>query len=438
MTKHPEDQHKAKKSHPSSKFKPSLLYNWIKSLFSFVLAVTKNFINDDCYAKASALAFYSQFSIVPVLAVLFGIANGFGFEKALESEISTRFFQQPEIASKLIQFAHSWLQTVKGGVIAGVGTILLLWTVVSLLNNIENTLNQIWKVKQGRSYTRKIRDYLTVFFIAPLFFVAASGINIYLTIQVTKTAHSNLFAEAVSPVLLFLLNLFPYFLIWVLCTFIYAFVPNTKVYLREATIAGLIAGTAFQLWQWFYIQFQVSISSYGAIYGSFAALPLFLIWLQISWLIVLAGAEIALELENGFIIQSRKPHSLSFKTASLLVVYTCVRAFAKGEPPLNDLQLVRKLGIPVNHLHRILDVLTKNRILSEASFANNIFGYQPARAIQDITIQMVCSTIDNSDEIPVGVQDTAELKKIEGLFTKMNQVAAACLSNKSLYSLIES
>jgi membrane protein len=435
MTEQPDDQQPVKEASPSAKPKHSMLYYWIKRISRLIFNAAKGFMDDDCYAKASALAFYSLLSIVPVLAVLFGIAKGFGFGQALESEISSRFFEQPEVTSKLIQFAYSWLQTVKGGVIAGVGTIVLLWTVISLLNNVESALNAIWKIKAGRPYVRKISDYLTVFFIAPLFFVASSSINIYLTTQITEIAQSNVFVGAISPVLLFVLNLFPFFLTWILFTFIYIFMPNAKVYFRDAIIAGVIAGTAFQLWQWIYIQFQVGVSSYGAIYGSFAALPLFLIWLQVSWLIVLAGAEMAVEVENDLFISNQEPHPLSIKAAALLVVYKCVQAFAKGERPLTDLQLARKLGISLNHLHRILEVLSKGRILSEVSFADKTFGYQPARAVEEITIQMVCGAVDKIYEIPTCTQDTVELQKIESLITEMNKAAANSSGNKPLYSL---
>jgi membrane protein len=269
---------------------------WLNRIYQFFYALVKAFFDDDCYTKASALAFYSFLSIVPLLAVLFAITNGVGLQKALESEISARLIQQPEVAEKLIEFAHSWLKSIKGGVIAAVGIFTLLWTVLGLLNSVENTLNSIWKVKTGRSYIHKFRDYFILLFIAPIFLIVSSSINIFFTTEITETAGNNAFMEAVTPFLLSILSLFPYFLFWLLFTFIYAFVPNTRVQWSDAIIAGVLAGTTFQVWQWFYIQFQVNLSSYGTIYGSLAALPLFLIWLQTSWLIVLAGAEMAVAL----------------------------------------------------------------------------------------------------------------------------------------------
>lgn len=407
----------------------------IKSIFHFFYDIVVSFFNDDCYTKASALAFYSLLSIVPVLAVLFGIAKGFGFGDALEVEITTQFFQQPEVSHKLIEFAHSSLQNLKGGVIAGWGTIILLWSVISLLVSVESSLNDIWKVKSGRSLTYKIRDYLTVLFIAPLFFVAASSINIYLITQITEKAQSYEIVEVVSPILLFGLRLFPFFLIWILFTFVYVFIPNRKVYLRDAIIAGVIAGTFFQLWQWVYIHFQVMLTSYGAIYGSFAALPLFLIWLQVSWLIVLSGAEISVALENNFFLNYYKTRPLSFKTAALLIVYNCAEAFAQGIAPLTDLQLSRKLGISLIDIHQILEILYEKKIISEVSVDGTV-GYQPARAIQDITLQLVCNAIDRSHEISAHIEDPSKLDKIEEIMSEMDKKTDELLKNQSLYSLV--
>lgn len=425
-----------KKKTPPTHTKSNLFYNVFEPLFRFIFDVVKNFINDDCYAKASALAFYSLLSLVPTLAVIFGIAQGFGIGKALETEISTQFLGQREVTDKLIEFAHSWLKSVQGGVIAGVGTVVLLWSVISLLVSIESSLNEIWKIKKGRSFAHKIRDYLTIFFIAPIFFVTSSSINIYLITQITQTAKSNIFLEAVSPFLLFVLNLFPFFLVWVLFTFIYVFIPNTKVNFREAIISGIIAGTAFQLWQGLYIQFQINVSNYGAIYGSFAALPLFMIWLQVSWLIVLAGAEIAVELENGLYLRNKSLKALPINTCALLIVYYCAEAFSNEKPPLTDLQLARKLGISLNHAHTILEALSKDHILIETSYANDTFGYQPARPLQDITIQMIYDAIDKSHEIQASVQDTKDLQKFEDIIIEMKKTETNSLKNKSIYSLI--
>lgn len=263
-------------------------------LWNSALAFSRN----EDSLKASALTFYTLISIVPFLAVTFGIATGFGFEQFLENEIKSYFKEQEEVITYAIRFARSALQNAKGGVIAGVGLIALLWTNLSLLATIENALNDIWHVRQPRSWAKKLTDYLAVMIICPIFFVVSSSVSVYLMTQLAETAKESHLLELMSPFLLFILRLVPFFLSVLLFVVMYLFIPNVRVRVRPRIIAGIFAGIAFQCWQWIYIRFQVEIASYGAIYGTFAALPLFLVWLQVSWLIVLAGAELASHIEN--------------------------------------------------------------------------------------------------------------------------------------------
>jgi len=407
------------------------------SLFTRMMRVmydaARGFIDDDCYSKASALTFYSLLSIVPVFAVLFGIAKGFGFERALEIELSERFSEQQELLTKLIEFAYSWLQSVQGGVIAGIGTITLLWSVLGLLNNIETALNAIWKTQISRSYGRKLSDYLATMIIAPIFLVTSSSLNVFLNSQITQTAQNNVIVGAVSPVLLFLLKLFPFFLVWILFILVYLYMPNTKVFLRSAVIAGILAGTAFQIWQWIYIRFQIGAASYGAIYGSFAAIPLFMIWLQISWMILLAGAEVAFEIENDLFIPSRHLSPLSDKAVALLITYRCMEAFVKGAPPQTDRSLAHELGLSLHHLQNILEILQNAHLLSAISYQDKTVGYQPARAVHTITFKNVVQAIEDSHQMTTSVEDSPQLMTIREDLDRANQLPGEPTADQSLY-----
>jgi len=371
-----------------------------------------NFVNDDCYTKASALTYYVLLSIVPVLAVLFGIAKGFGFEGPLKSEISQRFAEQPEVVEKLIQFACSWLQNVQGGLIAGIGTILLLWTVLGLLNSIEGALNAIWKVKLGRPYHWRLSNYLATIIMAPLFLVTVSSLNVYLS-HTAQSPDQNFWMGAVSPFLLFLIKLSPYLLSWILFTFIYQFMPNTKVDFKVSLIAGILAGTAFQIWQWVYIQFQVMATSYGIVYGSFAALPLFLIWLQTSWLILLAGAELAVEIENNDYLSGHHLTKISRKVAALLITYKSVEAFSKGIPPYTTRQLVQALGFSFQEVQRLIDILHRAGVLSAVLLSSNTVGYQPGKDLHSLTMKDVWDAVESEDQIDAYLSDSPELLKIQ-------------------------
>lgn len=410
--------------------KPSFVTRIGRIIYNTVVG----FIDDDCYSKASALTFYSLLSIVPIVAVAFGIGKGFGFDTNIEQELTKAFAEQPQVAEKLIGFARSWLENVQGGLIAGVGTILLLWTVMGLFGNVESAFNAIWKVKTPRPYIRRVSDYLAAVIIAPLFFVASSSINIFITTQLTETAHQNVLFEAINPLLLSLLKLFPYILTWILFSFVYLFMPNTRVFFRTAVMAGILAGSAFQLWQWLYIKFQIGVASYGAIYGSFAALPLFLIWLQISWVIVLAGAELAVQLENDAFIPNRLIKPVSNKAAALYITYYCLDTFFKGKEPLTDRTLAKDLCLSLNHAQGLLKALVDAKILSEVSMGYRAIGYQPAKPAALITMKSVCDAIDSSSYIQGAPPEDAETGKIEEYLLTIDSQAEEISKRYPLYS----
>ena len=281
----------------------------IKSFFIRTLKITLassiGFFKDECTLKASALTYYSLLTIVPFLAVAFGIATGFGIEKSLESIILEKFKDQPEMANKIMDFTHSTLAHAQGGVIAGTGIIMLIWAVLMLMACIEQSVNDIWKIKKTRSISRKFASYLAITFFCPILLVTSSGISIYALRGIVEASKATDLYHTLNPLINFLFHFVPIVLSWLSFTFVYLFVPSTKVPWKSGVIAGIIAGTTYQIVQWTYFHFQIGLSSYGAIYGSFAAIPLFLIWLNLSWLILLAGAQIAYQLKLSHIASKK-------------------------------------------------------------------------------------------------------------------------------------
>jgi len=256
------------------------------------------FSYDKCPLRASALTFYSLLSIVPVAALAFGIAKGFGFAKRLETLLYEKLPGQEDVLTQVIAFANSLLENTKGGVIAGIGIAVLFWSLIKVLSHIESSFNAIWEIKKHRSIGRKISDYLSIALICPILVIMSSSVTVFITTQIKHITEKVALLGMFSPIIFFFLKLLPYGLIWILFTTIYIFMPNTRVNFSSGIIAGVFAGTLYQIVQWAYINFQVLVAKYNAIYGSFAALPLFLIWLQISWLIVLFGAEISFSYQN--------------------------------------------------------------------------------------------------------------------------------------------
>lgn len=397
------------------------------------------FIQNDDTLKASALTYYTLISIVPFLAVAFGIATGFGFDKYLEKELKVTFEDQQEAIVYAIKFARSLLQNVRGSVLAGVGIIALFWTNLSMLASIESALNDIWKVKQPRTWAKKFTDYLAVMIICPLVFVVSSSLSVYIITRITETAKANKIVEIVSPYLLFFFKIVPFFLSMLLFVVIYLFIPNAKVNTKPRIIAGILAGIAFQLWQWIYIRFQVEISNYGAIYGTFAALPLFLLWLQVSWLIALAGAELAAQIENEMAYKEHPgTDKIDITSAELgvLVVHRCFQAFKRGEPPPSAFQIAQEQGISVMAVQSILEILEVHDVLVQVGVrGTSKIGYQPSKDAPLFTIKSVCDAVNKHNEWSVSVQKSKALKQIVEAVEVFDRIAEESSSNLTLDQL---
>lgn len=388
----------------------------IRQLMIIVLAI-RGFDEDKCLLRASALTFYSLLAIVPVVAMIFGIAQGFGIENVLEVQIIARFQGQEEIARMVIEFAHSLLERTKGGLVAGVGMAILFWTVIRVLSNIENSFNDIWGIKRARNFARKFSDYLAIMLVAPILIIMPGSITVAITSQLKIITERVALLGTIGPFLFSLFKLTPYVVIWVLFSFIYIFMPNTKVNLRSGVLAGIVAGTVYQWMQLGYIKSQILFSRYGAVYGSFAALPLFLIWLQLSWLIVLFGAEVSFAHQNVETYEFepdclRVSHSFK-RLVSLRIAHLLAKNLVGGNKPLTATQVSHKLEVPIRLVNEILFELVESGVICEAKIdGDKTVGYQPAQDLEKLTVKYVINAMEErgSDNIPVVKSE--ELDKI--------------------------
>ncbi|MBW1827018.1 MAG: YihY/virulence factor BrkB family protein [Deltaproteobacteria bacterium] len=395
---------------------PRMKYFLIKQLRILLLA-TRGFGQDQCPLRASALTFYSILSIVPVVAMAFGIAKGFGFQKILENQLMEKFSGQEDVMIRVVDFAHSLLENTKGGMIVGVGIIVLLWTVIKLLAHIEGSFNDIWEVKKSRSYGRKFSDYLSIMLISPLLIIMSSSATVFITTKIALITEKVALIGMFSPMIFFMLKLIPYCLVWILFIFTYILMPNTKVNFSAGFIGGIIAGTIFQAAQLAYILFQVGVAKYNAIYGSFAALPLFLIWMQLSWLIVLFGAEISFSYQYvdtyEFEPDLRQISPAFKRLLTLQVANRVISTFSKGKMPLTASNLSQALEIPIRLVQQLLDELVESEIFSITEIKENEkLAYQPARDINIITIKSIIEALEHKGVDNIPVAQTPELQSL--------------------------
>jgi membrane protein len=354
------------------------------------------------------LTFYTLLSIVPVAAMFFGVAKGFGFERRLQEELFNRFPGQEEVLNQVISFSNSLLEQTQGGIIAGIGMLVLFWSVLKVLGHIEMALNDIWGIKESRSWGRKFSDYLSIMLISPILVLMSGSVTVFIRTQITQITHKVELLGVISPLIFFLLRFTPYLLIWALFTILYIIMPNTKVNFKAGLLGGVVAGTLYQIAQWAYISFQIGAAKYNAIYGSFAALPLFLMWLQISWWIVLFGAELSFANQNVHTYEYEPDClkvSLGFKKlVALQIAHLLIKKFENGDRPLTDSQISAQLEMPIRLVHNILFDLVESGLVSEIkSQGDKEFAYQPARDINSLTIQYVLEALDQkgTDDIPV-------------------------------------
>jgi len=396
------------------------------NVIKVIIIAIKSYGTDKTPIHASALTYFSMLSIVPVIAVGFAIAKGFGLENMLEEEIAKSLAGQREVSAYLLSFAKSLLSTTKGGALAVVSISVLLYTVLKLFHQIENTFNIIWKVERSRSFIRKFTDYLTIILIAPILVVLSGTVNVYITTILRDFSQNTDYFEFISPIIFFSIKLIPYFLIWLLFTLLFLIMPNKGVKFTHAFIAGLIAGTAYQLIQFYYINFQIGFSRYNAIYGSFAALPLFLIWLQLSWNVVLLGAHIAAAFENIKSFGYKNAYPLlsqeKKRILSLLILKKIVNKFKNNEPASNATELSEESQLPLLYVSKIVDELSEIKIVSKVINYKKPVSFQPASDIASMSFADVIEKLNaHGDAKLLSVtkdKDFESINKLISDFTK--------------------
>lgn len=371
----------------SSKLR-GFLYTCIKS----VILAYRNMQWTELNNKASALTYNTLLSIIPLLAVLFAIANGFGFQNIVKSELFSYFEGQKDILERSMAFIDNSLQYAQSGVFLGIGVILLFYTVINLIGGIETNFNAIWKIKNDRSYYRQLTDYTALIIIAPIFLICNAGLSVIL--------NSSAEQKLLGLVLLPFIELLPYIIIVGLFTFLYLYIPNTKVKFTSALFAGVIAGLSFQLFQQLYISGQIWISKYNAIYGSFAALPLLLLWLQISWLIVLIGVELSFGYQNVKKFNYEKDAkniSRRYKDFVILLIVTLiVKRFEKGECPYTASEISERFQIPTRITNDAIFLLQDLNIITETPSKEKVVpAYLPALDINKISVAYLFGKIDS-------------------------------------------
>lgn len=377
---------------------------WLNILKTINLSVT-SFLNRDIQTQASAMTYRTMLAVVPALALLLAIGRGFGFQSVLQDELF-HYFPAQEVAIRYaLNFVDAYLTTASEGIFVGVGIVFLLWTLISLISNVEDTFNLIWGVRSGRSLWRKLSDYTAMLLILPVLMICASGVSLLISSTIDSIFHLHF----LTPLISILLECASWIMTWLFFTAVYMLIPYTKVKFKYALISGILAGTGFMVLQWLFVTGTLYVTRYNAIYGSFAFLPLMLLWLQLVWMIILAGAVVCYSSQNVFAFSlDRQVGNISprYRAKVLLAIAaTLTQRLIAGKTAATARDLMDIYDLPARLVTSVTDILEETNIVSKVLIPgrSDVYGYQLAVDPGTITLEELFKkaySVGNTDFIP--------------------------------------
>lgn len=363
----------------------------------------KRYAADNHGQRAVALTYYTVFAIVPMAALLFGIAKGFDLDIRLKEELTTQLYQHKEILEWICKFADTTLKRAQGGIVAGVGVAALIWTVLWLASSIERAFNDVWGLPSRKNIFRRFSDYLALILLTPLLLVIVGASGVTLRSLFNKLAAAAPEFGSLLPLAFSLAaDLAPLAIAIIVFTLIYYLAPNTKVRFSSALLAGIIGGLLFQALQDGFLFLQKNIFKYNQIYGTFAVLPLFLVWLQWSWQIALFGAEIGFvsqNIDSG--IFDGKGNTCANTFLKHVVQLSCASVvysnFSAGKGSLSLGKIAKELSLPGALLDGQLQELTEKKVLLSVNSESGI-SYAPGFPVDNFTVADCVAQLDGTEK----------------------------------------
>lgn len=392
--------------------KNTMTWKIFTRILQTLMLSVRHFSEDRLMVKASALTYYTLFAIVPVVALLLAIGRGFGMQEIIVHHLTQSMSSQEGIINYILHFVDNYLERAKGGVFVGVGIIMLLWSVISCFRNVESVVDDIWRISKTRSLWTQFTSYLSLMLILPILMIASGGLSVFLS-----STFSNEFFGPLSPVLVRMVKLLPYLINWLMFTALFIIVPNTRVRFLPALFAGLFTGVFFQLFQFFYIKGQVFLTSYNAVYGGFAVIPLLLLWLQISWVIILLGAELSYAAQNAEYYKSEtdlRNLSRRYRDFALLGIMTLItKRFALGQTPPDAESIARDNAMPIRLVQTSLNKLSEIGLIYsvEKNVSSGPVRYAPALDVNLISIGFFFQRINEFGVEPFDTHQRDNFKK---------------------------
>ena len=410
---------------------------WLHSGLRIGVMVVRDFVQNLVKLQAMALAFETLLSLAPLLAVVFSLLKAFGVHNRMEPALAEALAPLGEKGQEITDHLIGFVDKMSASALGSVGLVTLFITVLSLMSTIEDSFNHVWRVKSPRRLARRFSDYLSALVVGPVLVFAA--VTITATLQNNAIVHALASLQAFGAVILFLLRLIPYITLWGAFTFVYIFIPNTRVRLSSALVGGLVAALLWQTVGWGFAVFVTSSTRYYVIYSSFAILLLFLLWLHVGWMIVLLGAQVAYA--HQYIHFYQREHDLLAQSTSgreklaLQLLVLIGRNFYQGLDPINVLELSNRMRLPAGVIKELLQMLTQTRVLiSLADEESFVLGRDP----QSISIKEILDSVRNGGKKANLLSDgNQEESQVNELLLKVDQSVSKALEGQSLGTLIE-
>lgn len=409
---------------------------YLKAL-QFIMAVVRGFFADNCLLHASALAFTTILSFIPFLAVMFALLKGFGAEVDLEILILNHLALGSE---EVVDAVFTYISNTNMAKLGTFGVIFLLLTVLTLLNSIEKSFNHIWRVTETRSLPRLFADYLSITIFGPVLILAA--ISMTTTLESQALVKFLIGMDVIGVVILALFKIIPYLAMWAVFIGLYLFLPNTRISPRAALLGGAFGGILWQLLQWGYVTFQFGVTRNNAIYGTMAALPIFMLWIYISWVIVLLGLEVTYAIQNFRNIRLEfRGDQLSSdgrESAALAILLSVSSAFIKGDKPLTVDDLTLKLNLSSRFIQQSLTFLMLCGFLNEVAQGKDALNaYQPAIDVGSLTLHEVLQRMRQQGEDLKVVRMGSSGRVVDELHQTLLAAQTGALDGVTLRELVE-
>lgn len=389
----------------------------------FVVAVARRLYNDNCLLHASALAYVSLLSLVPLFALMFAVLKGLGVQHRLEPLLLSRLALDPDVAAQIV----SYIDRTNVGTLGALGAAALVLTVVSVLGSVETSFNHIWRVRRSRSWWRKASDYLSTVLLTPLLLLAAVAITS--SLQEQALLRLVLRTEYVGEAVVQLLRLLPIVMNAVALMILYAVMPNRRPHVPAILVGAVIAGCAWQLVQWAYITLQVGVAHYNAIYGALSQLPVLLVWLYLSWSVVLAGAELAAVYEFGTdAVPIPQTCGSRWAIALHLLLQAAERFRAHGDA-VDPRATARQLKLDADVVLEVVEALEARGLL--AAMAGNESRFMLARDPGTINLAELEALMD-ATALPTGTDP-----RVQALFEELTAERQHAVRPRSLADVLD-